>query len=100
MLLGAGFPPRLGLGQRQDRPGEAEAGARELEVGGGVPGKVPLAAEQLQALLGAARANITISGQNGPVTRQLAQTMFPNDPAPVVTEEDLGSLTPAPAKKP
>ena len=62
--------------------------------------KVPLAAEQLQALLGAARANITISGQNGPVTRQLAQTMFPNDPAPVVTEEDLGSLTPAPAKKP
>ena len=62
--------------------------------------KVPLRAEQLQALLGTARANITISGQNGPVTRQLAQTMFPNDPAPVVTEEDLGSLIPAPAKKP
>ena len=62
--------------------------------------KVPLRAEQLQALLGTARANITISGQNGPVTRQLAQTMFPNDPAPIVTEEDLGSLIPAPAKKP
>ena len=57
--------------------------------------KTPLAAEQLQVLLGTARANITISGQNGPVTRQLAQTMFPNDPAPVVTEEDLGTLTSA-----
>jgi len=57
--------------------------------------KAPLAGAHLQALLDSARANITISGQNGAVTRQLAQTMFPNDPTPLVTEEDLGSLTPA-----
>jgi len=54
----------------------------------------------LRTLVTAARANITISGQNGPVTRQLAATMFPNDPAPVVTEEDLGRLTPAGALAP
>ena len=60
----------------------------------------PLAPEQLRTLVTAARANITISGQNGPVTRQLAATMFPNDPAPVVTEEDLGRLTPAGAVAP
>ena len=57
--------------------------------------QAPIAAEGLRVLVDASRANITISGQNGKVTRALAQTMFPNDPAPVVTEEDLGSLEPA-----
>jgi glutamate racemase len=56
--------------------------------------KAPASADLLRGLTESARANITISGQNGVTTRDLAHTMFPNDPAPVVTEEDLGSLTP------
>jgi hypothetical protein len=56
--------------------------------------QTPVGAERLRALMEIARANLTISGQNGATTRDLVHTMFPNDPAPVVTEEDLGSLTP------
>jgi hypothetical protein len=56
-------------------------------------------ARTLQGLVDAARASITISGNNGAVTRELVRTMFPKDPAPRVVEEDMGSLTPEPALK-
>lgn len=56
--------------------------------------EVPIGAGQLRELVASARATITISGRNGAVTRELAHTMFPNDPVPAVTEEDLGSLAP------
>jgi glutamate racemase len=59
-----------------------------------------IGADHLRALTDSARATITISGQNGATTRELAHTMFPNDPVPVVTEEDLGSLTPVAAPTP
>jgi glutamate racemase len=58
------------------------------------PRQTPIGADLLRVLTDAARANITISGQNGATIRDLARTMFPNDPAPIVTEENLGSLNP------
>ncbi len=63
----------------------------------------PLSDAQLAPLLQQARPVITISGANGANTRALARAMFPGDPEPVVTEQDLGRLdanaagTPAPA---
>jgi len=57
--------------------------------------QVPLGEEALQALRTSARASVTISGQNGAVTRDLIRTLFPGDPMPPVTEEDMGSLAPA-----
>ena len=61
--------------------------------------KAPVDAQALQALVDTARASITISGQNGAVTRDLVRTMFPKDPAPLVVEEDMGSLAPEPAPR-
>lgn len=61
--------------------------------------KAPVDAQALQALVDTARASITISGQNGAVTRELVRTMFPKDPAPLVVEEDMGSLAPEPAPR-
>lgn len=52
----------------------------------------PLGPDQLRPLVEGARATITISGKNGAVTRDLARTLFPADPVPQVTEEDLGLL--------
>jgi glutamate racemase len=57
--------------------------------------RVPISPEALQTLVAGARADITISGRNGATTRELVRTMFPRDPAPLVTEENLGSLEPA-----
>lgn len=54
--------------------------------------QAPLGEEALQALRVSARASVTISGQNGAVTRDLIRTLFPGDPVPPVTEEDMGSL--------
>ena len=62
--------------------------------------QAPSGADQLRALTEAARATITISGQNGKTTRELARTIFPNDPVPVVTEEDMGRLPLAVAPPP
>jgi glutamate racemase len=62
--------------------------------------QVPPGAEQLKALTEAARATITISGQNGATTRELARTMFPQDPVPLVQEEDMGVLAPVLSPKP
>jgi glutamate racemase len=53
---------------------------------------LPLTDAQLAPLLLEARPAITISGANGANTRVLARAMFPNDPEPVVTEQDLGRL--------
>ena len=47
---------------------------------------------ELVALQSKARASITISGSNGATTRELARTLFPNDPEPQVMEETLGEL--------
>jgi glutamate racemase len=52
----------------------------------------PLTDAQLAPLLVEARPAITISGANGAVTRALAHAVFPGDPEPVVTEQDLGRL--------
>lgn len=52
----------------------------------------PASGEILARLLVEARPNITISGRNGAVTRELARTVFPHDPLPSITEEDLGML--------
>ena len=57
----------------------------------------PIAGEELARLQEHARATITISGSNGATTSELARTLFPGDPAPQVTEEDMGSLAAAPA---
>ena len=53
---------------------------------------LPLTDAQLAPLLVEARPAITISGANGANTRVLARAMFPKDPEPVVTEQDLGRL--------
>lgn len=57
----------------------------------------PASAAELARLDEEARPGITISGRNGPVTEQLARTVFPHDPPPRVTEEDLGKLAADPA---
>ena len=60
----------------------------------------PLTDAQLAPLLEQARPSITISGANGKTTRALARSMFPGDPEPVVTEQDLGRLDVAGAQSP
>lgn len=50
--------------------------------------RTPVSAARLRKLKEAARPDITITGRNGATTRELAHTMFPADPVPVVTEED------------
>ena len=52
----------------------------------------PASAAELSRLHEEARPDITISGRNGPVTEQLARTVFPHDRPPRVIEEDLGTL--------
>jgi glutamate racemase len=52
----------------------------------------PLTDAQLAPLLVEARPEITISGANGAVTRALARAVFPGEPEPTVTEQDLGRL--------
>jgi len=52
----------------------------------------PLSDAQLAPFLVEARPEITISGANGAVTRALARAVFPGEPEPVVTEQDLGRL--------
>ena len=59
-----------------------------------------LTAAQLAPLIEQARASITISGANGRTTRALARSMFPNDPEPLVVEQDLGNLGPAATSRP
>jgi glutamate racemase len=87
---GAGTTAYIAQGQLMARIFQKMAEARLK----GHQRQTPVGAERLRALMETARAEITISGQNGATTRDLVHTMFPNDPAPVVTEEDLGSLTP------
>ena len=60
----------------------------------------PLTDAQLAPLLEQVRPSITISGANGRTTRALARSMFPGDPEPVVTEQDLGSIDAAGAHTP
>lgn len=45
--------------------------------------------EQLEHLIAQSRASITISGDNAAITRQLARSLFSNDPEPKITEEDF-----------
>lgn len=52
----------------------------------------PASGEFLARLLERSRPSITISGRNGAATRELARTVFPHDPLPQITEEDLGML--------
>ncbi len=52
----------------------------------------PISEAELAQLQERARATITISGSNGNTTRELARTLFPADPAPQVTEEDMGDM--------
>jgi glutamate racemase len=49
----------------------------------------PISPEELQRLVVLSRASITISGNNADVTRQLTRTLFPGDPTPAISVEDL-----------
>jgi glutamate racemase len=53
----------------------------------------PISDHEIARLQERARATITISGSNSATTSELARTLFPGDPAPQVTEEDMGTLT-------
>jgi glutamate racemase len=53
---------------------------------------LPISDQEIARLQERARATITISGSNGATTSELARTLFPGDPAPQVTEEDMGNL--------
>lgn len=53
---------------------------------------IPSSDDEFTRLEERARATITISGSNGDTTRELARTLFPADPPPRVTEEDMGDL--------
>jgi glutamate racemase len=53
---------------------------------------IPISDKEVARLQERARATITISGSNGDTTRELARTLFPTDPPPQVTEEDMGDL--------
>jgi len=54
---------------------------------------IPSSDDEFARLQEHARATITISGSNGETTRELARMLFPADPPPRITEEDMGDLS-------